>query len=777
MIILVDGQTLETEERNRGIGVYFKNVLSNMIANTTGNIWYLTMSRTEALEGLDSWTAARVVPVVDSAFAPSFDYGRSGAYGDKLNEVIAAYGVDCYWNPNPLMVNVLLPDKKIDCPFFATIHDLIPHVMPIADWSEEIRAEYRRRLDYLAEAELLCVSEATESDVRKCMGEKVRTFVTPEAADASLFYRIREENQNQGKAPLIVYTGGFDYRKNLYAGVEAFAAAKKQLPELRLVIVCQYSAEERCKFEEKLSQLEIKDGVELTGYIPHETLATLYQQADVFFFPSLYEGFGLPLLEAMLGGAYILSADNSSLPEVCGEHALFCNAEDVNDMAEKLVQAVQSSLSESLEAKRARQQYALGFTWKKTAGATFKAFEEVCSIESPARKRIALVTPWPMQHTGIANYVYRLIPHLSRYFDCDIFVDNTLDKESQLLPNEYGNLYPIGELNQRHGEYDELIYHIGNSTQYHTEIYSMLKKYGGIAEIHDFVVQAFFYWSYYAKEQKEVYRDALIDGYGDRGEKFFEYVEESGIAPGGEEFPMGHSVAAIAKKTIVHNEWSYHQLQVTVQKAFVPHACFDEEKPSDEVMEQNCRALGEEIGLTSGEILIGCFGWVNGNKRPDILIQSFARLCGMNYKVRLVFFGEDNTGETMGQARALGVEEYVKVTGYLEEAEYQAALELCDIVVNLRYPSMGEASGTLSQALKAGKPVIVSAVNQYLEYPDDICWKLPVGSAEVDTLTGFVRCLLEREDVRQALGRNAATYANEVMNCENIAKLYARIIN
>lgn len=778
MNILVDGQTLETEEINRGIGVYFKNVLYNMIKHTAGTVWYITVSWADSVNQLEPWIVNRLVPVVDEIFAPSFDYGRAAQFTDRLNEIIERYHIDCVWTPNPLMVNVLFPNKEVNCEFFATIHDLIPYVMPVKEWSEDVTSEYNRRLEYLKNVHMICVSDATKRDVVARMGNDVSASVTLEAANNKLFYR-KKEILNTSDEISVVFTGGFDYRKNIYGAIEAFAAAKKNITDKNLIfyIVCKYAPHEKEQFEKKLKELEIHENVRLTGFITDNQLAELYNRADVFFFPSFYEGFGLPLLEAMLGGAYILSADNSSLPEVCGNNALYCKADDVDDMAEKLTAAVRNSLDESLEDKQKRQEYALEFTWKKTATKTFTAICENVYRRKTVRKKIAVVTPWLKQETGIANFSYRLMPFLNKWFDVDIFIDNTLDKDVDFLPYEYGSRYFIDELDNRHANYDEIIYHIGNNTLYHTGIYNYLKKYPGIVELHDHVIHAFFYHSYYLKGDRETYRQALIDGYGAAGAEHFEEVDSGRHYPDGEKFSMSESVSNISKKIIVHNIWSYMQLPEDNLKYVVPHPCFEREELSVNNKRMAEELIHKKINKNDDEILIACFGWVNDNKRPDVLIRAVAELISLNYKVRLVFFGKNNSQKVTDIIKEEKIAEHVEITGFISAEEYTVALKECAIVVNLRYPSMGESSGTLCEAFKEGKAVIVTAVNQYLEFPDEVCWKLPVCSNESVILAEMIKYLIDHDDVRETLGRNAREYADEVLSCENIAQMYSRIIN
>lgn len=776
MNILIDGQTLETEEINRGIGVYFKNLVTNMIRQSVGDIWYITVSSEKSVLKLDRWTAGRVIPIVDRVFAPGTDYEREEAFSDRINQAVAEYRIDRFWCPNPLMVNVLFPNKTVNCPFYATVYDLIPYLMPIAEWEQRITREYHRRLEYLRNVHLICISEATRADMRRIIGENAKADVTLLAADQNLFYGERQEHVPDGKAS-IVYTGGFDYRKNMYGAVKAFAQARKAMPDLDMTfsVVGKYNAENREKMERYLEEQGVQDSVRLTGFLPEEELARLYREADVFFFPSFYEGFGLPLLEAMLGGAYILSADNSSLPEVCAGHAMLCDAHDTEDMAVHLCEAVRESLRESMQSKRARQEYARGFTWEKTAAETLAILEDVGEQASFPRRKVAMVAPWPKQQTGIADYVYRIMPYLSRYFDIDLFVDNSADRDCELLPFAYGKRYTIDRLERQSGNYDEIVYHIGNSVQYHANTYKLFERLGGIVEIHDFDLSAFFHQAFYVTGQKEIYRRVLKAGYGEEGEQHFRRLEKKAESPDGVKFPMSHGVARQASKVIVHNEWSYRQLGADVRKYLVPLACFENEKTDDNCEETRNR-VREKIHYRDGETVIGCLGWMNSNKRPQVMIQSLARLRQQGYSVKLVFWGNKRTEECNALIERERLQDAVVITGYLEREEYLAGLELSDIILNLRYPTMGESSATLCETMKAGKPSIVTAINQYLEFPNDVCWKVPLGRMEVPALTAMLQYLLEHEEARTAMAENARAYADQVLNGENIARLYARLI-
>ena len=548
MNILIDGQTLMSPEINRGIGIYFKNVLNYMVKQSFVHTWFITVGNKECLAVLDSWVVQRLISLENTVFVPSSDYSKTKEFTKEIEKIVLEKHIDAFWCPNPLMVNVLFLNKALPCKMYATLFDLIPAVMPPTGWSDNITNEYNRRLKFLYEEsiELFCISEATKEDFCKYMGEKRGLHVTFLAADQHKFYRQYNGCSKTGTT-CIVFTGGFDYRKNIDGALQAYAMAYKKNMENTLIadskfyIVCKVSDEIKNNFYIKAEKLGVKDKVILTGYLSDQDLADLYSSCDVFFFPSLYEGFGLPIIEAMLSGAYILSADNSSLPEVCGGYAMLCDAENVSDMADKIVKALELSRHESTTAVIERQMYALGYSWEKTARQTLKILEK-CSDSEREKLKIAIVTPWPNYPTGIANFEEKLLPYLSKYFDIDIFVDNTVKKHVDFVAFSYGNLYVLEELDNRYKNYDEIIYELGNNAEFHTGAYKKLLQYGGISEIHDFVLHPFMYHAFYLKGDKQTYKQALINGYGEAGEKHYREVEAKTCGCDEVMFPMSHSV-------------------------------------------------------------------------------------------------------------------------------------------------------------------------------------------------------------------------------------------
>ena len=124
MKILIDGQTFETPEIHRGIGVYTKNVINQMVKQNYEVDWYIALSNDRNLVELDPWVRQRLHVIVAEEMTPCTDYTRNARYTAKLEELIDNNDIDALWLPNGLMVNVLFLSRAVSCPVFLTVYDL-----------------------------------------------------------------------------------------------------------------------------------------------------------------------------------------------------------------------------------------------------------------------------------------------------------------------------------------------------------------------------------------------------------------------------------------------------------------------------------------------------------------------------------------------------------------------------------------------------------------------------------------------------------------------------
>jgi hypothetical protein len=181
---------------------------------------------------------------------------------------------------------------------------------------------------------------------------------------------------------------------------------------------------------------------------------------------------------------------------------------------------------------------------------------------------------------------------------------------------------------------------------------------------------------------------------------------------------------------IVHNRWAADRLQslgVDTPIHIVPH-------PHEADAARHDREfVRASLGIRPGERVIGLFGFLTSAKRGEVIVDAFRRARKRNPKLRLLVVGEPAPNIDVAQLGGEGV----IITGYVRDENFASYYEAADRLVNLRYPSAGETSGTLIRAFAAGKPAAVSDYAQFAEYPDSCVVKIPFGEREVEKLVAF----------------------------------------
>jgi glycosyltransferase involved in cell wall biosynthesis len=264
-------------------------------------------------------------------------------------------------------------------PLVATIHDVAFRHFPEAYPRGGRR--FHERATWIAvreAARVLVPSAATARDLADMYGlEPDRVTVTPLAAepppDPLDLVPARRLLERLGvRGPFLLAVGTLEPRKNLTRLLAAFAEAGVELPEHHLVVVGP--AGWGRALPPRNSRAPVR--AVLAGPVDETTLQGLYAIADGLAYPSLYEGFGLPVLEAMAHGTPVLTSDRSSLPEVAGDAALLVDPVEVSDIAKGLVELVgDGELRARLATAGPRR--AAAFSWPATAAATWAAYQEV----------------------------------------------------------------------------------------------------------------------------------------------------------------------------------------------------------------------------------------------------------------------------------------------------------------------------------------------------------------------------------------------------------------
>ncbi|HIQ39262.1 MAG TPA: glycosyltransferase family 1 protein [Methanothermococcus okinawensis] len=179
--------------------------------------------------------------------------------------------------------------------------------------------------------------------------------------------------------PFILYVGTLEPRKNIPTLIKAYYKLKKQGLPHKLVITGKKGWKYKSIFE-TIDKLNLRKDVIFTGYVPDEDLPALYNAADLFVYPSLYEGFGLPPLEAMACGTPVITSNTSSLPEVVGDAGIMVDPYDVDGLSKAMYEVLTNDgLREELRKKGLER--AKLFSWKKCAEEHLKVYEEVYNMK------------------------------------------------------------------------------------------------------------------------------------------------------------------------------------------------------------------------------------------------------------------------------------------------------------------------------------------------------------------------------------------------------------
>ena len=172
----------------------------------------------------------------------------------------------------------------------------------------------------------------------------------------------------------LFYVGNISKHKNVDKIIEAFKKIKSKT-NYKLVIAGKLSFGSK-DIKKKIKDLDLQDDVIFTGYVPEEDLPALYNGASLFVYPSFYEGFGLPPLEAMQCGCPVITSNTSSLPEVVGNAGIMVDPNDVDELA-KQMERVLTNKKLQQKMRKAGLKQAKKFSWEKCARETLKVYEEV----------------------------------------------------------------------------------------------------------------------------------------------------------------------------------------------------------------------------------------------------------------------------------------------------------------------------------------------------------------------------------------------------------------
>jgi glycosyltransferase involved in cell wall biosynthesis/SAM-dependent methyltransferase len=361
--------------------------------------------------------------------------------------------------------------------------------------------------------------------------------------------------------------------------------------------------------------------------------------------------------------------------------------------------------------------------------------------------RIAFFSPLPPAKSGIADYSAALLDPMQRLAEIETFSE----KPASFDPKRY----------------DAILYQLGNNP-YHTFAYEVAMQHPGFIALHEANLHHLLADLTIRRGDWDAYlREVEING----GEEALAYAKRyvRTLERGPDyDIPMLKSLLARSQGAVVLSDAVGNVLReqgFAGPIAKVMHGAWLES--ADRM------AYRAKLGLTETTPLIGIFGFLKPYKRIAESLRAFRRLVRVQPDARLVLVGEVHPELPLASMiTSLGLSAHVRHIDFAPIEDFNGYIAACDIVLNLRYPTVGESSGTLLRALGMGKAVVVSDVGSFREYPDEICLKAPVDSSEEDHLFEYLNLLVSRPEVAQGMGARAREWVARECNWEKVAGQY-----
>lgn len=691
----------------------------------------------------------------------------------------------------------------------AFVHDLIPFLFPDENTVDPVLMRHYHVLETIARYDLLLTnSEATRGDclsVLRLAPERVK--VVGAASDPRFFSPDRSTPLSpvtrrvlRGLGivkPYIMNVGGLDPRKNTWRLVEAFAALPPRLVKTHQLVLT-FATDEWGKghVRDHARRFGVEGSVVLTGEVSDEALRVLYRRCAAFAFPSLYEGFGLPILEAMHCGAATVVGNNSSQVEIVGDAALLANAGDTHDIKDKLATLLDDpELARSLGDRAAER--AASFSWARCAENALDGFR---SLEqrprSSARVRfdpghsrkptVAFFSPLPPRKSGISDYSGFLLEELRMTYRIDLFHDAGYVPEPALAGGGSAAYdYRLFDRLAAAKRYHAIVYQMGNS-RYHSYMYPTLLRHPGLMTLHDFCLAGFHLhyghargqgMGFIADELRRWYPEdhAAVEHALVTWPKNWEEISRDCASRG---WHLNRGVLDAAALTVFHSPWCLETVRVSSpgysdDVVVIPHGIHPRT-----TTDARRAAVRDRFKLPQDALIVASFGFVHPDKMSPQALDAFAVVAREDEKALFVFVGEEaDGGEVRDHAAALGLNDRVRFLGRQSYETFTTLMSVTDVGVNLRMPpTNGETSGALLNLLASGVPTVVTDVATFADYPSTVVRKVRWESEGPEGLLRAIRGLATDRGARLALGRAAWDYVDEFHEWSRVARLYVEAV-
>jgi glycosyltransferase involved in cell wall biosynthesis len=705
------------------------------------------------------------------------------------------------------------------------LYDLAPALVPDRFLQRAGSSErYRRALMTLPRYDLLLtVSEATRRDcLRSFEIDENRVVAIGPACDDDFLpcdrgqpptAAEREVLQSLGiRGPFVLCLAGDDEDRS----PAVWTAAAERLiaqsaPAVQFVIACRLLEQRQADWRGQFALRGLADRVLIVDAGTTELRRLLYQRCELLVDAGPHEGSGLPLLHALQCGAAVVVDRQSAHRELGGAAAVLADVDRHVGLSATLAQLLDDEpLVASLrkQAPAAASQFqmepATARAMDALVGAAQRAKATACLSEAGRHRRVsgsaltsirrrpplpslAFFSPLLPLRTGIADYSQRLLAVLKRHYWIDLYHDHDYLPELSVSSSDFAcRDHRLFDRFQRATDYAGIVYQMAN-THWCAYLYDMLLRQPGVVVLHDFALPEFHFGYAWRPDAPAdfIAREITLES-PELGAQYVTSAEAWRAEPGGiaqaclrRGLAFNRRVLEAAAVVVVHDPSGAEQIarscpHLASRVRVIPHGANVYAVPASEKP-----ALRERYGFKSDDLILSCFGFLNGAKYHGEVIEAVASLVGDFPSVRLIFVGSDlNEGRDPARAAELGLGDRVRFFGHAPMETFLDLMSITDLALNLRRPpTRGETSGALLTLLSAGVPTIVTDVDTFASYPDAVVHKIGPLLPGDRSLEAAIRGLLSQPQRRAELGRAATRYVAEIHDWQRVASLYADAID
>jgi glycosyltransferase involved in cell wall biosynthesis/SAM-dependent methyltransferase len=353
----------------------------------------------------------------------------------------------------------------------------------------------------------------------------------------------------------------------------------------------------------------------------------------------------------------------------------------------------------------------------------------------------------PPSKSGIADYSSALVSEMEKRADVTVF-----DRAEK----------PFDP-----ARFDIALYHLGNNP-YHDFVYDTALKHPGVVVMHEANLHHLVAHVTIRRGDWDGYVAECGYNGGAPALAFAQRVRRLEVGPDYEGLAMTRRLLENSRGAVAHSEYVARETRAqgfAGPVGVIPHGAW--------IPRTERHATRHLLGVDEGTPLIGAFGYLKPYKRIAESLRALARLVKLDPRVRMILVGEPHPEFPVAQLiRTLGLREHVRILGFVPIEKFVDYMGACDIVLNLRYPTVGETSGSLQRALGLGKSVIVSDIGSFAELPDEICLKVPIGPHEEDLIFEYLNTLVSRPDLGRAMGLRAREWVARECSWDVVAGKY-----